>query len=233
MPDVKIASLEGSEFSAYFAEPSTKHGSGLIVIHDRLGIDAAVRKLCDDYAAHGYLVVCPDIFWRLKPGAQFSGEDPDDLTRAAELARKLDIEAAVRDLLSTLGHIRKMEGCSGKVGALGFGLGGRLAYLMAARSDVDATVSYYPTDLEKNLDEYHDVRTPLLIHFAALDEISPVDKSIRMLHNFARNPVIMARVYEKVGHGFALEGGKNYNKETADLAGGRARDFLAERLIIN
>ncbi len=233
MPDVKIASLEGSEFNAYFAEPSTKRGAGLIVIHDKFGINAAVRKLCDDFAGQGYLVVCPDIFWRQQPNAQLSGETPDDLTRAAEFAKKIDVESAVRDLLATLGYIRKMGGCTGKVGAIGFGIGGRIAYLMATRSDVDATVSYYPTDLEKNLDEYHDIRMPLLIQFAALDEITPVDKSIKILHSLARNPVIMARVYEKVGHGFALEGEKNYNKETADLAGIRAKEFLAEKLIIN
>jgi carboxymethylenebutenolidase len=149
------------------------------------------------------------------------------------LSKGLDIEATVRDLLATLGHIRKMGGCNGKVGAMGFGLGGRLAYLMATRSDVDASVSYYPTDLNKNLDEYHDIRMPLLLHFAALDERMPVDKCIKILHSLARNPVIMARVYEKVGHAFAFEGGKNYNAEISALAETRTKDFLAERLIIN
>ena len=231
MPEIKISSLEGSEFGAYCAEPSTGRGPGLIVIQERFGVDALMRKLCDGFAAQGYISICPDLFWRCEPNVQLTDRMPEDLARAFELRKDFDIEVAVRDLIAVLGHIRKMSGCNGKVGAVGYGLGGRLAYLMATRSDVDVTVSYYPTDLDKNLDEIHDVSMPLLLHFAGLDKSAPPDKRIKIQHSLARNPIVMARVYENAGHGFAFAGEEDYNKEAAELAEGRTKEFLVQRLM--
>ena len=102
-----------------------------------------MRKICDDFAAKGYIAVCPDLFWRQQPGIQLTDKTPAEWDRAMELYNGFDAEAGLRDLLSALGHIRTMKGCSGKVGTVGYCLGGKMAYLMAARSDVDATVSYY------------------------------------------------------------------------------------------
>jgi carboxymethylenebutenolidase len=226
MPDIKIASLEGSEFGAYLATPSVGRGAGLVVVQEVFGVNASMRKLCDDYAAQGYIALCPELFWRQHPNMQLNDRTPEDLVRASDFLKGFDIEAAVRDLISTLGHIRKIKGCNGKVGVIGHGLGGRLAYLMATRSDVDAAVAYYPTDLDKNIDEMCDVSMPLLFHFAALDKYMPIDERLKILHSAARNPIIMARVYEDTGHSFALAGGQNYNKEAAELAESRTKEFL-------
>ncbi len=232
MADVKITSFEGSEFGAYLATPASGLGSGLIVIQEMFGVNDVMRKVCDDFAAQGYITVCPDLFWRREANIQLTDRTPEDMAHAFELSKSLNAEDAVRDLLSVLGYIRKMKGCSGKVGAIGYGLGGRLAYLMASRSDVDATVCYYPTNLEKNLDEIHDIRMPVLMHFASLDKAMPPDKRIKIMHSLARNPVVMARVYETAEHGFGLKGRKNYNQEAAELASTRTKDFFAEKLMV-
>ena len=230
MPDIKITSLEGQEFGAYCAMPKTGHGPGLIVIQEIFGVNATMRKLCDDFAAQGYIAVCPDLFWRQNPGASLTDQTPQECDHALELFKGFNVEGGVRDLLSTLGFIRRMPGCSGKVGAVGYCLGGRLAFLMATRSDVDASVSYYGGELEKYIDEVHDIRLPLLLHIAALDPFTPPDARAKILRCIARNPVITHYVYENANHAFARLDGKNYDKESAELANDRTTKFLAEYL---
>ena len=231
MPDIRITSLQGHEFGAYCAMPASGTGPGLIVIQEIFGVNANMRKICDDYAAQGYLASCPDLFWRQQPCVQLTDKTPAEWDRAFELYQGFDVEAGVRDLLLTLAHIRKMDACNGKVGAVGFCLGGKLAFLMATRSDVDASVSYYGVELEKYLGEVPDIRTPLMLHIAGLDKYVPLDIRAKILKSIARNPVISAHVYEGADHAFARIGGQNYNKEAADLANQRTQAFLADHLM--
>jgi carboxymethylenebutenolidase len=230
MPDIKIASLHGEEFGAYCALPASGHGPGLIVIQEIFGVNAVMRQLCDDYAAKGYIAVCPDLFWRQKPGVQITDKTKAEWDEAISLMKGFDIEGGVRDLLSTLAHIRKMKGCSGKVGAVGYCLGGKLAFLMATRSDVDASVGYYGVELDKYLDEIHDIRMPLMLHIAALDSYTPPPVREKILKATARNPVITVHVYEGADHAFARVGGEHYNKEAADSANKRTAEFFARYL---
>lgn len=230
MPDIKIKSLEGKEFAAYCAMPPAGNGPGIIVIQEIFGVNANIRKICDDYAAMGYIAVAPDLFWRQEPGVQLTDKTPAEWDRAMELYKGFNVEAGVRDLLSTLGHIRSMPGCSGKVGAVGYCLGGKLAYLMATRCDIDATSAYYGVDLDKYLDEVHDIRMPLILHMAALDKHADADVRQKIIKATSRNPAITVYVYEGVDHAFARINGQNYNKEAADLANKRTHDLFAEQL---
>lgn len=230
MPDIQIKSLHGKDFGAYCATPASGNGPGLVVIQEIFGVNAAMRKICDDFAAKGYIAVCPDLFWRQQPGIQITDKTQAEWDRAFELYKAFDVEAGVRDLLSTLAYVRSMKGCSGKVGAVGYCLGGKLAYLMASRSDVDSTVGYYPVGLEDMLDEVHDIRMPFLLHFAALDKFSSEPVRQKILRSLSRNPVITPYVYEGVDHAFARPNGQNFNQAAADLANKRTDDFFAKTL---
>jgi len=230
MPDIKIKSLEGKEFGAYCALPAGGTGPGMIVIQEIFGVNKVMRDLCDMYAAQGYIAVCPDLFWRQQPGVQLTDKTPAEWDRAFELYKGFDVEAGVRDLLSTLAHVRTIKGCSGKVGAVGYCLGGKLAFLMATRSDVEAITSFYGVELDKYLDEVHDIRMPTLIHIAALDKYVPEPVRKKLLQAFARNPAITAYVYEGADHAFARVGGDHYNKPAADLANQRTKDFFGKYL---
>jgi len=230
MPDVKIKSLDDREFGGYFAAPSNKHGPGIVVIQEIFGVNAAMRQICDDLASKGYLAVCPDLFWRQQPGVQLTDKTPAEWERAFELYKGFDVEAGVRDLLSTLAHVRSMPGCSGKVGAIGYCLGGKLAYLMASRSDVDAAVSYYGVGLEELTDEIHDIRMPFMMHVAGADKFSTPQTRDKLLSAVKKNHIITNFVYENMNHAFARPNGQDYNAEAAELANKRTIDFFAKHL---
>ncbi len=116
------------------------------------------------------------------------------------------------------------------VGAVGYCLGGKLAWLVASRSDVDCVVSYYGVGLETLLGEVYDVRMPLMLHIAGQDKFVPPAAREKILTSIARNPVITAHVYPNADHAFARLNGQNFNKEAAELANGRTTAFFAENL---
>jgi len=226
MPAVKIKSFEGVEFDAYLAQPVNGNGVGLVVIHDVFGIDDDLRHICDDHAAHGYTAVCPDLVWR----QQGSEKTPSDKESVAAFLASFDVEAALRDMISAFGYLRKAKGSNGKVGVIGYGLGARLAFLMAARTDVDVSVGYCPLDLDKSLDEIHDVRMPLLLHVAGNDSFVPESKRGRILDRLAGNPVIKTETYRGVGHGFILPMARDYTSEASLQANLSTKEFLIRAL---
>jgi len=230
MPNITINTLDNQSFGAYMAVPASGQGPGLIVIQEIFGVNAGMRAICDHYASLGYIAICPDLFWRQQPDIQLTDKTPAEWDRAMELFQAFDVEAGVRDLFSTLAFLRKLEGVSGKVGAVGYCLGGKLAYLMAARADIEATVSYYGVGLDQLLGEVHDVRSPLMLHIAGLDKFVPPPVREKILKSMARNPVISAHVYEGVDHAFARPNGQNYNAEAATLANQRTEAFFEEKL---
>lgn len=230
MPDITIKSLDGKEFGAYCAMPKGNNGAGLLVIQEIFGVNAAMRAICDDFAAKGYVAVCPDLFWRQEPGVQITDQTAAEWDRAFALYKAFDVEAGLRDLLAALAHLRRMPGCNGKVGTVGYCLGGKLAYMMAARSDVDAAVGYYGVGLETMLDEVHDIRMPLMLHIAELDKFCAPDIRAKILRSVARNPKIVAHTYPNADHAFARPNGQNYNEAAATLANQRTADFLAWHL---
>ena len=230
MADITIKSLEGKSFGGYCALPTGGRGPGLIVIQEIFGVNSAMRELCDAYASKGYIAICPDLFWRLQPGIQLNPKEPAEMDAAMDLFKQFDAEAAMRDLLSTLGHIRAMPACAGKVGAVGYCLGGKLAFLMAARSDVEAAVSYYGVGLDQLLDEVHDIRMPLIVDIAGLDSHVPPPVRDKIVAALARNPAITAYVYPEADHGFARPHGRTYNAAAAELANQRTDAFFAKNL---
>lgn len=231
MPDIQIPSLDGASFQAYAALPAGGNGPAIIVAHEIFGVNESLRRICDDLAAQGYIAVCPDLFWRQEAGVQLSEQSDVDWEHAQRLYKGFDVEAGVRDLLATLAFLRRMPGCSGKVGALGYSIGGRLAYLMASRSDVDCCVSYYPVGIDALLDEVYDIRMPYLIHFAEQDKFISQAARQKIAMSVSRNPVIAVETYPNVDHGFARPDGQKYNPPAATKANDLTLAFLKKNLM--
>src|SRR3546814_20065240 len=141
MPDITIKVPDG-EFSGYLAKPASGKGPGILVIQEIFGVNKDMRDHCDNFAAQGYVALCPDIFWRQEPGVQITDQSEEEWQHAFKLYQGFDVDKGVEDLKASLAHLRKVECCTGKVGTVGFCLGGLLAYLMATRQDADCNVSY-------------------------------------------------------------------------------------------
>lgn len=227
---IQIPAFDGRHFNAYCARP--EHGSApvIVVCQEIFGVNAAMRAICDDLAQQGYIAVCPDLFWRIEPGIELTDQTEPDMQRAFALFEQFNVELGVVDLLATLGAVRKRPDCNGAVGTIGYCLGGKLAYLLMARSDADCGVSYYGVGLENMLHEVPDIRRPLLMHIAEQDKFVSPEARAKILHGIARNPHIAAQVYPGVNHAFARPNGVHFDAAAAQLANQRTADFLAEHL---
>jgi Dienelactone hydrolase and related enzymes len=147
--NVTIPALLGGSFSAYLAAPNSQPRAGIVLIQEVLGVNKNMRQTADDFAKAGYLVLVPDLYWRLEPNVQLDPEDKDDWAKAFELLKAFDVDSGVEDLKASLSFLRQYPSSTGKVGSLGFCLGGKLAYFMATRTDADANVSYYGLTLTR------------------------------------------------------------------------------------
>ena len=148
---VQVSTLDkDGKFDAYIAHPADKPKAAIVVIQEIFGVNAGIRRKCDKLAEDGYLAIAPDLFWRLSPGIELDPDIEPEFQRALELMESFDQDMGVRDIEATIKFVRNEEGIS-KVGAVGYCLGGRLAYMTAARTDSDATVGYYAVGVDELL----------------------------------------------------------------------------------
>jgi carboxymethylenebutenolidase len=232
--EVKISAHDGGQFGAYTAYPESETpAAAVIVIQEIFGINKVMRGICDNLAAAGFLAIAPDLFWRQQPGVQLTDKSEAEWAQAFKLYQGFNVDLGIEDLKSTLAYIRNDKSCTRKVGTLGYCLGGKLAFLMAARSDADCNVSYYGVGIQDMLDEAPSIRQQLLMHIAEKDKFVPIaaQQKIRTALNSHKNVEI--HVYPGVDHAFAREGGEHYDKETARMANARTADFLAQHLAKN
>lgn len=226
--EITIQAKDGS-FKAYVVGPDKGPAPGLVIIQEIFGINSVMRSIADTFAEMGYIAVVPDLFWRQAPGVQLT-DTGADLERAYELYGSFSEDTGVEDLIATLGALKNLDGCNGKVGTVGYCLGGKLAYLMATRSDSDCNVSYYGVGVEKNLDELDKVRHPLLMHLAENDELVTPEARAQIVAAAAENVLVNSYTYPEVGHAFARVGGSTYRPEAAELANDRTRVFFSLQL---
>ncbi|MFL5236113.1 MAG: dienelactone hydrolase family protein [Rhizomicrobium sp.] len=227
--DITIHGPDGS-FSAYLAKPSAGSGPGIVVIQEIFGVNKVIRDIADSFAARGYFALAPDLFWRIEPGVQLTDKSDDEWQRAFGLMTKFDPDFGAKDMQAAISHVRWLDGCTGKVGAVGYCLGGLLAYLTAARSDVDACVGYYGVNIDQKLDEAKNIKKPLMLHIAEKDQFVKPEAQKTIADALKGNPLITLHFYPQMDHAFAREGGAHYDKACADLANGRTSTFFKQHL---
>ena len=230
MADTTVKVSDGS-FAAYVSAPKGKPSApGILVIQEIFGVNKVMRDLCDDLAGQGYLAMCPDLFWRQKPGIQITDKTEAEWKRAVELMQGFDQTKGTQDLVASLAHLRKLPGCSGKAGSVGYCLGGRMAYFMGTRSDSDCNVSYYGVGIEGVLGEASKIQRPLLMHIAAEDQYVPKEAQAKIKQALAANGNVTIHVYEGCDHAFARVGGAHWNATAAKLANDRSAAFFKKHL---
>jgi carboxymethylenebutenolidase len=222
---IKITAANGDRFRGYLALPEAKKGPGLVLIQEIFGVNQHMRDVADLYAAEGYVVLCPDLFWRLEKNVEL-GQSEADWKKAFELYQKFDVAKGMRDITTTVKTLRGLKACTGKVGALGFCLGGKLAYLAAAKSGVDCAVCYYGVGIEQSLDLAPRIKCPVVMHFAEKDQYVPMTAVEKVKKTFARRSEIEIYVYPGVDHGFNRKTGVHYDKPAAMMAHSRSIALL-------
>ncbi len=222
---ITVTTPDGS-FSAYVARPKELPAPAIVVIQEIFGVNADLRDSCDELAAQGYLAVSPDLFWRMEPGVDMSDQSEAEWKKAFALYTAFDYDAGVADIVSTMATARTLPGANGKVGLMGYCLGGLMTFITTARKGADASVVYYGGSTEKHLDEANNIKNPLLMHLAEEDEYISKDAQKDIIAALKNNLFAQVFTYPGCNHAFARHRGTHYNKEAAALANGRTADFF-------
>lgn len=231
MPPITIAATDGTgQFAAYLAEPKSKPAGAVVVIQEIFGVNQSLRQTCDFFADLGFFALAPDLFWRLEPGVDLTDKTPAEWERAFDLMKRFDQDRGVEDLRATLARARALPGANGRAGAVGYCLGGRLAMMMAIRSDSDVTVGYYGVALDSFLPDLAAIERPLLLHIAERDEYCPAPAREALVEAARQHAHIHPYVYANADHAFARVGGVHWHGLAATIANGRTAEALAAAL---
>jgi carboxymethylenebutenolidase len=226
-------SIEGRDgtFNAYISPPKTLPAPGVVVLQELFGVNADIRKHCDELAEQGFLAVAPDLFWRQEPDVDLSVTSDADWAHGLRLYGAYDRDAGARDVKDTVNVMRNLKECNGKVALLGYCLGALMVFLAAVRnSGVDAAVAYHGGDTEKYLGEVDGLRAPILMHLAEEDEFISKAAQAEIKATLARKPNTTVYSYAGQRHAFTRHNGTHYNAAAAHLANGRTSEFLAQQL---
>ena len=218
-------------FSAYVARPAAAQAPAVVVIQEIFGVNAVMREVCDRLASDcGYLAVCPDLFWRLEPDVDITDQSQAAWDRAMDLMNRFDVDQGVEDIRAVIDRVRRDPACSGKVGAVGYCLGGRLAFLTATRTDSDASVGYYGVGIEIYLGEAERLAQPLMLHIAEEDAFVSKAAQKRIVSTLKDHPQVTIFTYPGCDHAFARPRGAHFDPAAAGLADGRTADFFKRHL---
>jgi carboxymethylenebutenolidase len=226
---ISLTAKDGGTFRAYLATPVSGKGPGIVLCQEIFGINAYVREVADEYAKDGYTVLAPDLFWRMEPNVDL-GYSPQEWERAFDFMKRFDVDKGIEDIGVAAAALRTRPESTGKVGVLGFCLGGKLAYLTACRVKVDAAVCYYGVGIDQLLDESKNIKCPMVMHFADQDGFVPMDAIEKVKQHLASRPEIEIYVYHGVDHAFARTGGDHYDKSSAMTAHARSMALFKKAL---
>ncbi len=232
MATISIKAADGSgSFAALVVEPQATPAGAVVLIQEIFGVNDAMRAAAAWVADLGFVAICPDLFWRIEPGIDITDKSEAEWKRAFELFQRFDRAKGIEDLKATLAAARTLPGANGpitngKVGTLGYCLGGAAAFMMAEQSDADINVSYYGVALDSLLDGLPAVTRPLVVHIADRDEFFPAEGRAKVVAATTGHPLISTYVYPNAGHAFARVGGIHWNGRAATIANGRTAEAL-------
>ncbi|MGW5261709.1 dienelactone hydrolase family protein [Microbispora sp. NPDC004025] len=213
--------------------PERGSGPGLLLIPEIFGVSDYIRAVAADLAGLGYVVGVPDLFWRLNPGWA-AAHDEEGLRASLEQVADLDPEKAADDCAAALGALAARPEVTGGTGALGFCLGGSLAYAVAARGDesgLSAVLSFYGSAVPDAPESLDDIRCPIQFHFGGRDPYIPRDRVAIVEEAAAGRPGVEVHVQEGAGHAFHnFYAPMFHDPEAGPAAWALAMDFLRRHL---
>lgn len=224
-----LSTTDGS-FRLYIDYPDHTPAPAVVVLQEIFGINNDLRQSCDELAEQGFIAICPDLFWRQEPGLDLNEWSEQDWKKGLALYAAYDLDTGACDVTAVVAAARTLDGASGKVGVMGYCLGGLMTYLTAARSSIDAAVEYYGGGTEKYLAEASAIHAPLTMHLGEEDEFISKDAQAQIKAAFAHQDNVTIYSYPGCSHAFARHTGTHYDAHAATLANGRTYEFLRRHL---
>lgn len=222
-----IPALDGnSQIPAYVVRPKDTPRGAIIVIQEIFGVNPGIMRKTEDWAAAGYLAIAPDVFWRQQPGVEFNPDDADEFQQAIGFMMKHDFAAGLDDIKAVLAWLRAQS--IGKIGLVGFCMGGKIAYEAAAHTDIDAAVGYYGVGIDQMLDAAGGIKGQLLLHIPTADGFVPAPAQAAMHAGLDGHAHVTLHDYEGLDHGFADTFGARRNEAGAQLADQRTVEFFGK-----
>jgi carboxymethylenebutenolidase len=217
-------------FRAYISRPAKLPAPAVIVLQELFGVNADIRASCDELVTQGYIAIAPDLFWRQEPDVDLNVRSETDWQHGLRLYGAYDRDAGARDIAQTIRAAAKLPESTGKVALRGYCLGALMAFITAARYEVDAAVAYHGGDTEKYLGEVGSLRAPLLMHLGEEDEFISKTAQAQIKAALAKKPNATVYSYPGQRHAFSRHNGLHYNAAAAMLANGRTSEFLNQHL---
>jgi carboxymethylenebutenolidase len=210
---IDLTAADGHRLSGYLAEPEGKARGGLVVVQEIFGVTRHIRKVADQYAAAGFLALAPALFDRVERNVDVPYSDPQ---KGRGYMQAMDNDKVMLDLAAAVKRVRS----AGKVGVVGYCWGGTLAFLAAAKLDIDAAVAYYGGGIERHLEQKP--KAPVLFHFGEKDSHIPQSAVAKIE---AAHPQGIYHLYP-AEHGFNCNDRASYEPKSAELAFERTVEFL-------
>ncbi len=224
---ITLSGAAGS-YDAYLALPPGGSGPGLVLYQEIFGVNEHIRAVAEQYALAGFVVLAPDVFWQQQRRVEL-GYDGEDMQRARALATNADPAALLRDVAHHATALRARPEVAGqKIGALGYCMGGRLAYLAAATTDINAAVCYYGDGIQGQLERAAQIKCPVMFHYAKRDAHIP-SEAVNQVRAAMQGKVAHLYPYD-ADHGFNCWARGMYHAPSAAAALGRSLTFLAAEL---
>lgn len=233
MNSVIVPAHAAGAIPAFVAEPATGSGPGILLLQGIFGVNDYLRRRAVELARSGYVVVAPELYWRIGRGIEIDESAAGALDLGRHYREQVDLSVAIDDAVTVFEHMRSMPGVLRRSGVLGFCLGAGVGFGVATHTVPAAAVLYYGADIAGQLDRAANVRCPLLLHWGGDDEIVPPDSSGRVSAAFARREDVTSHVYPGAGHAFDDDRSPVFTRpEQAAQAWQRTGDFLARTLPI-
>ena len=229
-PTTLQVTTDDGEMPAYLWRPESGSGPGLLLLQEIFGVSAYIRRRAADLAAAGYVVLVPELYWRLDQ-QEVTASGPAGVEQAMALVNRLDWPTTVADADAAFERLAALDEVRGTPGTMGFCFGGGLAFAVAADVAPTVLVSYYGSALPGLLDLAPQVTCPSLHHFGTADDYLPAD-AVRTIIEAVTADGRPARVelHEGANHAFDNDDFFLHHPEAAARAWQQTTAFLAEHL---
>lgn len=198
----QVQAPDGGAFDAHVVIPDGGHGPGVLLIQEVFGVNAYIRSVAERLALSGYVVLAPDVFWRVQPNTEIDSSDPANIQPAIEIAGAWDPDLGLDDLEAAYNHLRELPETTGALAVMGFCFGGTQTYRLCKRVHPACSISYYGSGIAGDLDDIDEVTTPLMFHFGDNDPFIPNEEVDAIKAAAVGNPHVTVHVHEGAGHAF-------------------------------